>query len=448
MTNRRDHRPQRSLPVPDLRARAARAGARRGLAGVGRRRPRVPRLLRQHRGRPPSGTRIPPSSRAIDEQAQRDPARLQPALLRAAGACWRRAAVRRTRSPTASSSATAAPRPTRRRSSWRASTAHERGGGRFEIVTAARLVPRPHARDHRRHRPGEGARAASSRCRRASATCRTTTSAPLEAAHHAAHHRRHARADPGRRRHRRAAAPDYLRARARALRPPRPAADLRRGADRHGPHRHAVRLRAERRHARHHDAGQGPRRRRADRRHAGDRAPSPRASTPARTARPSAATRSPARSALAVLRDAARAKACWPTASRMGERLRAGLRRLRDAAARSSRDVRGRGLLVGAELDEPGAPRRRALPRGRPDHQLHRRQRPALHPAAHRHAPTRSTRRSPSSSGCCGMKRDFLSLDGFTRAELDEILHLAATPQARPQGGPAPAAARPARRWR
>ena len=48
---------------------------------------------------------------------------------------------------------------------------------------------------------------------------------------------------------------------ARAVRPARPAPDLRRGADRHGPHRRAVRLPALRRHARHHGARQGAGRR-------------------------------------------------------------------------------------------------------------------------------------------------------------------------------------------
>ena len=50
----------------------------------------------------------------------------------------------------------------------------------------------------------------------------------------------------------------------------RPAVDLRRGADRHGPHRRAVRLQAPRRHAGRDVAGQGARRRLSDRRLPGD----------------------------------------------------------------------------------------------------------------------------------------------------------------------------------
>ena len=51
-----------------------------------------------------------------------------------------------------------------------------------------------------------------------------------------------------------------------ALRRARPAAGLRRGADRHRPHRRPVRLSEDRRDARHHGAGQGARRRLPDRR--------------------------------------------------------------------------------------------------------------------------------------------------------------------------------------
>ena len=62
--------------------------------------------------------------------------------------------------------------------------------------------------------------------------------------------RRHPdRAGAGRRRRARRAA-CVLQGAAPALRRQRPAADLRRGADRHGPHRRAVRLQAPRRHAR------------------------------------------------------------------------------------------------------------------------------------------------------------------------------------------------------
>ena len=84
-------------------------------------------------------------------------------------------------------------------------------------------------------------------------------------------HRRHPdRAGAGRgRRALRAAC--LLQGVARTLRPARPAADLRRGADRHGPHRRSVCLQAPRRRARHHAAGQGARRRLSDRRLSCDR---------------------------------------------------------------------------------------------------------------------------------------------------------------------------------
>ena len=64
----------------------------------------------------------------------------------------------------------------------------------------------------------------------------------------------------------RAAPPVVLQGAAPALRRAWPAADLRRGADRHGPHRRSVRLSAGRRHARRDVAGQGARRRLSDRR--------------------------------------------------------------------------------------------------------------------------------------------------------------------------------------
>ena len=75
----------------------------------------------------------------------------------------------------------------------------------------------------------------------------------------------------------RAAPHCLLQGAARALRRQRPAPDLRRGADRHGPHRRAVRLPAPRRHARHHVAGQGARRRLSDRGVPCDRTRRPRA---------------------------------------------------------------------------------------------------------------------------------------------------------------------------
>ena len=62
----------------------------------------------------------------------------------------------------------------------------------------------------------------------------------------------------------RVVAPEFLKGAAPDLRPARAAADVRRGADRHGPLRRAVRLSAHRRHPRHHGAGQGAGRRISD----------------------------------------------------------------------------------------------------------------------------------------------------------------------------------------
>ncbi len=77
---------------------------------------------------------------------------------------------------------------------------------------------------------------------------------------------------------------------ARAVRPGRAAADLRRDPDRRRPHRAHVLLGARRRAAGHHDAGQGPGRRRAAGRAAGE-GDLLRASSPATRAAPSTATR-------------------------------------------------------------------------------------------------------------------------------------------------------------
>ena len=72
------------------------------------------------------------------------------------------------------------------------------------------------------------------------------------------------------------------------------AADARRSAERHRPHRQMVRLPAFRRQARRDDARQGARHRRADRRLPRRRPRGRACSSPATTARPSAAIRSPA----------------------------------------------------------------------------------------------------------------------------------------------------------
>ena len=114
------------------------------------------------------------------------------------------------------------------------------------------------------------------------------------------HRGRHRRADPGQRRHRRAARRLLARA-APPLHPLRHAADRRRGADGLEPHRPLVRHAALGRHARHRHGGQGAGQRLPDRRlrHHATRS---RPITPAPAPRRSAATSSPAAAALATLR--------------------------------------------------------------------------------------------------------------------------------------------------
>ena len=127
-----------------------------------------------------------------------------------------------------------------------------------------RRVPRPHAGDARRRRTEEASR----RLRSGGGRLRPGAGRRHRSgqARHRPGHRRHPdRADHGRgrRAHGRAAVPQGA---ARTVRPARPAAGVRRGADRHRPHRRTVRLSAHRRDARRHGARQGARRRISDRR--------------------------------------------------------------------------------------------------------------------------------------------------------------------------------------
>ena len=169
-------------------------------------------------------------------------ARLEPLLHRGAAAA-RRGARRAARSRAASSSATRAPRPTRRRSSWRAAIrSSTRGAARARRAGRLRgQLPRPHhaARSASPARPKyrDGLRPAGrARC----ASCRSATRPPRAPRITDKTLRRHRRADPGRGRHQPAAA--RLPAGAAAhLHRHRHRADLRRGPDRRRPHRHVLR---------------------------------------------------------------------------------------------------------------------------------------------------------------------------------------------------------------
>ena len=178
-------------------------------------------------------------------------------------------------------------------------------------------------------------------------------------------------------------------------------ADLRRDPDRHGPHRHALGLRADRRRARRADQRQGARRRAADRR-AGDRREARRhASSPGITARPSPAARWHARrrsSALEICSEPEPARARVA----MGERFAAALEELPFVAS-----VRGRGLLLGAELIVRGLGDRARAPgaaRTATRDQRDRAVEPADGAAADRHRST--DRRGGGAPGTAGAVSD------------------------------------------
>ena len=117
----------------------------------GKRVPRLPRRARGHVARP-----RPPGGRRRDRRpGAHAAARVEPVLQRRRSRRSRRT-PRRACSAAAGrcSSPTPAPRPTSARSSSPAATARRNGGPeRFHVVVSVRLVPRPHARHARRHRP-------------------------------------------------------------------------------------------------------------------------------------------------------------------------------------------------------------------------------------------------------------------------------------------------------
>ena len=160
-------------------------------------------------------------------------------------------------------------------------------------------------------------------------------------------------------------APDgYLAGAPPALRRDRRAADLRRDPDGHGPDRAPLGLPALGCRARRHDARQGARERDPDRRDGGAGGVRPRDDRRERTARRSAATRSPRRSAWRPSPRCSRtgsrsAPTGWDAPDRTAAR--AG-----GASVPAIREVRGKGLLIGIDLDRARRPGRRRLPRPRP----------------------------------------------------------------------------------
>ena len=138
---------------------------------------------------------------------------------------------------------------------------------------------------------------------------------------------------------------------------------------------------------------------------------------------------------------------CSRTCATMGARLPRRARRARRRATPASREVRGRGLMLGVVLDRPGAPRRRraasraACSSTAPPTRVLRFAPPLIVTRA-----TRSTRRSRSSTErSARMKRDFLRIaDLTTRRARDASSTLAGALKADLRAGtPAPAARRP-----
>ena len=278
-----------------LRARAVRAGPRRGLARLGPGRAHVHRL-RQRRRRHRAGS-LPPGDGQGDQRAGGEAlARLQLVHQRAGAAArqapdrhdLRRARVLLQFRRRGERGGAEARPPLRARPLRRAQAARR--------VDAER-IPRAHAVHGHRRRAGEvrqrlrsqpGRLRPSPVQRRRRARSRVRRARPGDL-------RGHPRADAGRRRH----AAGNARVPAGGAAPrhrARRAADPGRDPERHGTHRRAVLVHAEGHHARHPDQRQGPGRRLPDRRDADDDRGRRARSRSASTARPTAATRSPARS--------------------------------------------------------------------------------------------------------------------------------------------------------
>ena len=172
---RRDDRPVRAVRDPQLPPLPGLPGPRRGLVDLGRRGEPLPRLLPRLGLQPARPLPAAASSRRCREQVGQlihvpntwyieAQGRLAKALCRAAASAARR------------SSATAAPRPTRRPSSSPGCTATPKG--RYKIITFEGGF---HGRTYAaltRHGPAEVSRRASSRWCPASSTPRSATSTP------------------------------------------------------------------------------------------------------------------------------------------------------------------------------------------------------------------------------------------------------------------------------
>ena len=263
------------------------------------------------------------------------------------------AAVPTAASPTGSSSATRAPRPTRARSSSPAS-------GRMTVPViwppaaearhrrVQQRLSRPHLRRAGRHAPGEvpgGLPPADAR----RAHRRSSTTWPARQMHRRRRLRGDRRAGAGRGRRPPGHDPEFLHGLRDAVRPAQRPADLRRGAVRAGPHRHAVGPPGLRRDARPADQRQAAGRRPADGRGADDRSGSPTSCIPAITAARSPPRRWSQRWPKVVL-DTVTDPTFLAGVAEKGAISWSGWRR---STRRTSRRCAGKGLMIGVDLDVP-----------------------------------------------------------------------------------------------